>query len=222
MRRLIALYPARWRARYGEELEQLVQDLHPATIKARLAVAADLLAGALQAHVRQGLRMEAVNRTAIRRGALVAVLLWLGLSVEIVLSNVVFPSTSDDDTVSVLISYLSIFVALFVVGVLAARAGSGRMGALIAGAVAGAMIGALTIGTFAVVDNVFLDVVSQQQAKITAFAASGETSMRTFINNGLIGGAVFLTLVFAVMGAGLSFAGNWAQRTITAAGKPPV
>ena len=41
---LIRLYPARWRERYGGELEQLVRDLRPST--STLVIAVDLVKGA--------------------------------------------------------------------------------------------------------------------------------------------------------------------------------
>ena len=152
--------------------------------------------------------MPAADRKAIRRGVLIAVLCWLGLSVEIVLSNVVFPSRGDDDGVSVLLSYLGIFVVLFATGALAARAGSGRRGQVIAGILAGALIGGLTVATFAVVDNVWLDVVARQQTKIDGFAGSGAGSMREYINDGLVGAAVVLTVALGVFGAALSLVGG--------------
>jgi len=111
MKWLIRLYPVKWRERYGGELEQLVRDLRPST--SRVALAADLSRGALLAHLEQGVDMPAADRKAIRRGVLIAVLCWLGLSVEIVLSNVVFPSQRDNDGVSVLLSYLGVFAVSF-------------------------------------------------------------------------------------------------------------
>jgi hypothetical protein len=203
---LVRLYPARWRERYGAELEQLVHDLGPST--SRPAFAIDLVKGALDAHLQQRFDMQTAGLRAIRRGALIAVIIWLGLSVEIVLSNVVFPSKRDEDAASVLISYLCIFAALFVTGMLAARDGAGRKGLVLAGVVAGTMIGALTVATFAVVDNVWLDIVGQQQTKIDGFAHSGAASMREYINNGLIGAALFLTVALGVFGGALSLMGG--------------
>jgi hypothetical protein len=156
--------------------------------------------------------MQPADRRAIRRGALLAGLVWLALSVEIVLSNVVFPTGSDDDTVSVLVSYLGVFVALLLTGVVAAREGAGRRGQVLAGIVAGVLIGVLTVGTFAVVDNVWLDVVSRQPAKIDGFAHSGAASMRDYINRGLLGATLFLTVVLGLAGAGLGALGGCLTR----------
>jgi hypothetical protein len=106
----------------------------------RVALAADLTRGALLAHLEQGVDMPAADRKAIRRGALLAALCWLALSVEIVLSNVVFPSQHDNDGVSVLLSYLGVFAVLFATGSLAARDGSGRRSQVLAGVLPGARI----------------------------------------------------------------------------------
>jgi hypothetical protein len=204
---LIRLYPKRWRERYGGELEQLVHDLRPST--SDLAVTVDLVRGALDAHIQQGIGMRAADLRAVKRGALTAGIIWFGLSVEVLRSNVFFPSKGDDDTIPVLVSYLCVFAALFLTGLLAARDGSGRKGQVLAGLVAGMMVGALTIGTFAVVDNVWLDIVAQQQAKIDGFAHSGAASMREYINNGLVGAAIFLTVALGAFGAGLSLIGGF-------------
>jgi hypothetical protein len=175
-------------------------------------IAVDLVKGALDAHVQQGIDVQAWDRKAIKRGALIAGTVWLGLSAEILISNVVLPSKTDDDALSVLVSYLCIFAALFLTGMLAAREGAGRKGQVLAGLVAGSMIGALTAATFAVVDNVWLDVVAQQQSKIDGFAHSGAGSMREFINHELIGITVFLTAGLGVLGAALSWAGGLVGR----------
>jgi hypothetical protein len=203
---LIRLYPSRWRKRYGGELEQLVRDLRPS--RSAVAIAVDLVKGAFDAHVQQGIDMQIWDRRAIKRGTLIAGTVWLGLSAEILVVNVVLPSTTDDDAITVLASYLCIFAALFLTGMLAARDGAGRKGQVLAGLVAGSMIGALTTATFAIVDNVWLDVVAQQQSKIDGFAHSGAGSMREFINHGLVGTAVFLTVGLGVLGAALSWAGG--------------
>jgi hypothetical protein len=206
----LRLYPERWRERYGEELEQLVCDVRGS--RSGPALAMDLIRGAVDAHIQQRFDMQTMDWRAIRRGVLVAGIMWLVLSVEIVLTNVVFPSKTDDDGISVVVSYLCVFATLFLVGMLAERDGAGPRGQAVAGAVAGMLIGALTIATFAVVDNVWLDVVSQQQTKIDGYAASGAASMRAFINEGLIGAAVVLTIALGVFGALLGLTGGAIRR----------
>jgi hypothetical protein len=72
--------------------------------------------------------MNVVRRRSIGRAALIAGVVSLGLSVEILLTNVVFPTNADDESIQVLASYLCVFAALFVAGFMAARAGAGPRG----------------------------------------------------------------------------------------------
>ena len=74
------------------------------------------------------------------------------------------------------------------------------------------MIGLLTTASFAVVDNVWLDIVAQQQTKIEGFAHSGADSMRDYVNHSLVGVAVGLPLGLGFLGAMLGWAGGLAGR----------
>jgi hypothetical protein len=210
---LIRLYPRRWRERYGAELEQVVQDLRPSS--SRVAIVIDLAKGALAAHLEQRCHVQTSNRNAIKRGALLAGLTWLGVSAEILLTDVVFASRTDNDSVFLVVpSYPGIFAVLFLTGLLAARHGASRTGQVAAGLIAGALIGTLSVVTLAVVDNVWLDIVSQQQTKIDGFASSGAVSMRQYINHGLIGPAVFFTTVLGALGAALGVLGGLTTRAV--------
>jgi hypothetical protein len=210
---LIRLYPRRWRERYGVELEQLVQDLRPSSSK--VAIAIDLAKGALAAHLEQRPHVQTSNRNAIKRGVLLAGFTWLGVSAEILLTDVVFATRTDNDGIFLVVpSYLGIFAVLFLTGALAARHGASRTGQVAAGLIAGALIGALSVVTLAVVDNVWLDIVSQKQTKIDGFASSGAASMRQYINHGLIGPAVFFTTVLGALGAVLGAVGGLTVRAV--------
>jgi hypothetical protein len=212
MRWLIRLYPARWRLRYGSELEQLMRDLR--RDRSRSAIAIDLVKGAIGAHARQVLDTRWDWRT-IRRGGLIAGLVWLGLSAEILVTNVVFPSP-DDDSVAILVSYLAVFGALGGIGVLAGRSGAARRVQALGGMVAGAAIGALSVVSFAVVDNIWLGTVSRQPQKIDGFAHSGAASMRAYLNHDLIGPAVFAVIAFGIIGAIMgAFGGMVGERLTT-------
>jgi hypothetical protein len=148
-------------------------------------------------------------RAAIRRALIVAAIMWLALSVEIVLSNVVFASPpSNDDGPWPAISYLIGFASFWLVGRLAAKVATGWRVHALAGAIAGAVLGISTAGTFFAVDNIFLSIVSQQQSKIDGLAQSGMSSMRAYLNHDLIGPLVFWTVSFAVLGAVLAVAGG--------------
>ncbi len=67
--RLLAAYPPGWRARYGDELDQLVRDLHGHGRKP-MALAADLIRGAALAWLTEG-RTQMTERS---KGALITVL----------------------------------------------------------------------------------------------------------------------------------------------------
>jgi hypothetical protein len=91
----------------------------------------------------------------------------------------------------------------------------------------GIRIGALTavlgmgliIAMFALVDNIFLETVSQQVDKIRGFERSQYVSMRSYINWNLLAGAIFVLPVLGVIGAacggigGLLAAGTYAGKT---------
>jgi hypothetical protein len=211
MRWLIRLYPARWRQRYGGELEQLVRDLR--RDRSRSAMAMDLVKGAIGAHARQVLDAPPWDWRTIRRGGLIAGLVWLGLSAEIVVTNVVFPTP--DGTVTILATYLVVFGALGGIGVLAACHGAARRVQVLAGAVAGAAIGALSVVSFAVVDNIWLGTVSRQPQKIAGFAHSGAASMRAYLNHDLIGPAVFAVIAFGIIGAIMGAVGGMVGERLT-------
>jgi hypothetical protein len=76
VRILIALYPRRWRRRYGAELQQLISEINAERPQSRLALAADLLtAAAAQRIPRLGLRSaSAVLLIAAALGVTVALL----------------------------------------------------------------------------------------------------------------------------------------------------
>jgi hypothetical protein len=208
VKRLLRLYPASWRHRYGTEMSRLLDDLGSMPARRRLTTAVDLLRGALDAHLT---RTES-HMQAVRRGSVVAVVVWLALSVEIVLSNVVYPTVSDNDSVSVLIGYLGVFAALVVTGAWCARTSTSLRTVAVAGAVTGALIGILTIGTYFFIDNVFLETISHQQTKIDGLARSGMSSMRAYVNSGLALGLVTLAVFLAVAGAALAVLGALAIR----------
>ena len=66
-------------------------------------MAIDLAKGALVAHVEQRSHVQTSDRNAIKRAVLIAGITWLGVSAEILLANVAFPSKSDNDGISVVV-----------------------------------------------------------------------------------------------------------------------
>src|SRR5262249_54917371 len=70
--------------------------------------------------------------------------------------------------------------------------------------------------TFAVVDNLFLGIVSQQIDKITAFRdQTAYTSMRDFINVGLLEGALIALPFVALVGSFLGAVASLVRRRLT-------
>ncbi len=137
------------------------------------------------------------------------------LSIGVVLTNVVFPTPNESDseyTAWYIVLYLALF-ALFGIGGLIAsrRAQPARTGA-IGGAVSALIILGMILLTFVIVDNVFLDVVSQQIDKINAFhSQTTYSNMRDFINSGLLAGSAFALVAGGVIGGMLGAVGGLAR-----------
>lgn len=197
-RLLLHLYPRRWRRRYRAEIESVLEDLGGQ--RSRAAIARDLIRGALDARL-----SSAAAAGPIRRVVPLVLLVWLGISAEIVRSNVLWPG-GDDDTVPVMLSYAFAFVVLAFSGHRAAAVTRDPRMIAAAGATAGALIGVLCLVTFVVVDNVFIGTVGQQQTKIDGLAASGLSSMRAYLNLTLLYAFLLLPAMLAVIGAGLATA----------------
>jgi hypothetical protein len=141
------------------------------------------------------------------------------LSGLVVLTNVVFPtpSESDDEYAG---WYIVLYLGLFLLFAIGGTINAERARPLRSGAIGGAATALIIVGmimlTFAVVDNVFLDIVSQQIDKITTFRnQTTYTSMRDFINSGLLQGA-FVALPFgALVGGVLGALASLARRRLT-------
>jgi hypothetical protein len=139
----------------------------------------------------------------MRRSVLFSAVAWGALlSVIVVLTNVVFPSPNESDdeyTGWYIVLYLGLFL-LFAIG----------------GAVTALIIVGVIMLTFAVIDNVFLDIVSQQIDKINAFHAQTTfTTMRDFMNSGLLLGTVVILPVVAVVDAALGAFASLLRRHLT-------
>ena len=154
----------------------------------------------------------------MKRLVILYALSWGALfSVLVVLTNVVFPSPNESDdeyTGWYIVLYLGLFLLFTIGGALnSERAHPLRSGA-IGGAVSALIMVAMIMLTFVIIDNVFLDIVSQQIDKINTFRAQTTyTSMRDFINDGLLRGLVIVLPVVAIVGGALgAFASSLRQR----------
>ena len=222
MNRMIRLYPKAWRERYGDEFAQVVNDLradgrHPSTW--------DIARGAVDAHLQRRFGMMRVfANPAVRRGLYDGLIISSLIAVLVVLTNVVFPGgpdESDSDPEYVVQYLITVGVLALLLVVIGAR-GRGRGRSLWdgakAGATAGALIAVMVTLIFLVVNNLFLDIVSQQHDKRVAFAGSGWTSMRAYLTVTQLEGGLFLVPVMAFVGATLGLLGG-ALRGLRA--KPP-
>jgi hypothetical protein len=153
---------------------------------------------------------------AAGRAALVTVIAWIPVGAALYLSNVVFPSP-EDNAFGVLAMDAYLILTLMAAGAAARRAAGGVGHSIVAGITAGLIIAVLGMGTFAIIDNLFLSVVSHQTAKIDGFRASGMTSMRAYINADLESTAPGVALVAAFGGAFLGIVGAMADRELSVA-----
>jgi hypothetical protein len=205
---LTAVMPASRRV-WGEAMLAELDQIHSARDQARLVLGAARIALLPPA-------VPAGYGQAIGHAAITAVVAWIPLGVVLYLSNVVFPA-SEDNTLGVITIDLYLVIVLMAAGAAAWRASAGTGAPIIAGMVAGLIIGALVMGTFAVIDNVFLAIVSHQQGKIDGLRASGMTSMRAYINASLEATAPGVSLILAFGGAFLAALGASAARDVTTA-----
>jgi membrane protease YdiL (CAAX protease family) len=156
----------------------------------------------------------------MKRSVLLYAALWGALfSVIVVLTNIVFPSPNESDdeyTGWYIVLYLGLFLLFAIGGALnSERARPLRSGA-IGGAGAALIMIAMIMLTFVIVDNLFLDTVSQQIDKINAFQAQTTyTNMRDFINSGLLLGTLTVLPVVAVVGGGLGAIASLLRQRLT-------
>jgi hypothetical protein len=138
------------------------------------------------------------------------------LSLGVVAINVVLPLLPAQlaplrqavETGSEIVSWLGVLLLWAVAGFLAWRR-SGKLGAALkAGALAALVSMGMVMLTFALVDNLFLGLVSRQPEKIWGFAHSGYQSMRAYINHGLLRGLLFALPVMTAAGALLGALGG--------------
>ena len=209
LRALIALYPRAWRQRYEDEFTDMVTALYgdDPTRRGRLRLAADILAGALDAH-RHAVRGRFAADPALRRGVVDGLLISVVTTTVLVLSNVVFPAgpaESDGDPeylAQIFAGYVLLALLLVAIGVRARRRSDHPWAGARGGAAAGCVMAIAVLIASLVIDNAFLSIVSQQHDKRVAFEASGWTSMRAYLNVRTAMGA-FVVIPSALLIGGL-------------------
>jgi hypothetical protein len=215
MTRLVRLYPHWWRERYADEFVDLV-----ATMRAergrlgRLWLAVDVSRGAVDARLQRRPDVRTLmSDTAVRRGVFAGLATSAVMTVALLLSNLVFrqgPNESDSDPeylVLLAAGYLLLLVLFLAIGGFAGRWSGSALAGAKGGAAAGLVIALVAFAVSIAIDNAFLHIVSQQHDKRMAFASSGMSSMRLFLNLQNLTGLFVVTPLATVIGAGLGALG---------------
>ena len=224
LRVLVGLYPRPWRERYEDEYSALIEDLAVERMRfVRLRLAADIARGALDAHLERRYAMRLWSDSSFRRGIWAGLVLAAALAVDVILTVVIFPagpdeSDSDPEYVAQILAAYAIFALVLVaVGAWARRRSEARWSGVKAGAAAALVFGVSLVVVYSIVNNVFFDIVSQQHDKRVAFAQSGWTSMRAFINMQLLSGIPVVLPMLTILGGLLGGLGGLVLRRRPAA-----
>src|SRR5262245_34747561 len=151
---------------------------------------------------------------SLRRGLRAGLALAAVMAVVVVLTVVVFPpgpDESDDDPeylIQIAAAYLLLAAVFTVVGALARRRTDSDWAGVKAGAAAALVFAISVVVVYSIVNNVFFSIVSQQHDKRVAFAASGWSSMRAFVNVQLLMGIPFVLPMATVIGGLLGGVGG--------------
>jgi hypothetical protein len=224
LRALVGLYPRPWRERYEDEYSALIEDLAVERMRfVRLRLAADIARGAVDAHLERRYAMRLWSDSSFRRGIWAGLVLAAALAVDVILTVVIFPagpdeSDSDPEYVAQILAAYAIFALVLVaVGAWARRRSEARWSGVKAGAAAALVFGVSLVVVYSIVNNVFFDIVSQQHDKRVAFAQSGWTSMRAFINMQLLSGIPVVLPMLTILGGLLGGLGGLVLRRRPAA-----
>jgi hypothetical protein len=221
MKRLVLLYPRRWRQRYEDEYTELLAMLAEDNRSryGRLRLAADIFRGALDARFQWRLAMMLSRYAAVRRGLVDGLYVTVTIAVLLVLSNVVFPAgpkESDGDPeylVQIVAAYAALLFLLALIGARSRRRSDSDWAGVLGGATAGLVVAVGLLVTTIAIDNLFLSIVSQQHDKRVAFAASGWTSMRAYLNVRTLIGAFVVIPAITTMGGLLGALGGVVSRS---------
>jgi hypothetical protein len=110
--------------------------------------------------------------------------------------------------VQIIAAYIVLALLFVTIGAHARRGSAGAWAGAKGGAAAGLVIAIGVTVTIFVIDNAFFGIVSQQHDKRLAFAASGWSSMRAFINFQILTGTVFVLPAATAVGAALGGLGG--------------
>jgi MFS family permease len=126
------------------------------------------------------------------------------MSVAVILTNVVFPNEESDSEYGLLyaVVYLGLLALFGVGGYLASKSTHSLRSGAVGGAVTALLSIGLTMLTFIIIDNLFLDIVSQQPDKLWGFQHQQTFhTMRGYVNDGLLRGVLYVLPVMTLLGA---------------------
>jgi hypothetical protein len=224
---LTGLFPTWWQQRYREEFTDMLRALLASGSRDTLSLALDIIVGALDAHLSAGPASRVASAfPVVRRAAYEGLAVAALVAVVNLLSNVVFPTSVDDGSgpwgeIGVVVAYLGVFVLVAAIGARGTRRSTTGHAGVKAGATAGFVIATMFIVTWFVIDNLFFGTISQQPEKVLAFATSGQSSMRTFLNLNLVRGVGFFVPEITIVGALLGYLGGRLTRRTPAPSPAP-
>jgi hypothetical protein len=204
---LVSLYPTGYRQAFGAQMLQTFKDQYTDAVTHQgrtepafwFAVVGDEITGITREHL-AALKGGGPTMNKYTFGLALGML----MSVAVVLTNVVFPSHESDSEYGFLyaVFYLGLFVLFGVGGYLASRSNTSLRSGAAGGAITALLSIGLTMLTFIVIDNLFLDIVSQQPDKLWGFQHQQTfATMREYVNDGLLRGTLFVLPVITLFGA---------------------
>jgi hypothetical protein len=211
---LTGLFPVWWQQRYRDEFTDMLRALLTSGRRNTLSLALDIVVGAVDAHLLAGPANRAPAFPVVRRAAYEGLAVATLLAAGNVLTNVVFPTAAADDgagpwaAIGIVVVYLGVFGLMTAIGARGTQRSTTRHAGIKAGATAGLVIATMFILTWFAIDNLFFDTISRQPEKVLAFATSGQSSMRAFINLNLLRGVGFFIPELTVVGALLGWLGG--------------
>lgn len=204
---LVHLYPRAYQAAFGAQMLQTFKDQYTdMVVRERnaglifwlgvLSDAVTSIPGEHLAHLKGGERSMNTYRFGLALGIV--------MSLAVIMTNVVFPSQESDSEYGLLYAlvYLGLFALFSVGGYLASKSTHSLRSGAIGGAVTALLSIGLTMLTFTIIDNLFLDIVSQQPDKLWGFQHQQTFhTMREYVNDGLLRGVLFVLPVMTLLGA---------------------
>jgi len=211
---LLALYPSAHQRQYRALMLQTFRDHYRDYLESQGTIGLhfwrDVISDEITSILREHLAAMQGGERAMNKYML-GLVLGIMLSVAVVLTNVVFPGRESDAEYGVPypIFFLGLFFLFGVGGYFASKAPKRMQSGAVGGAVTAFLSIGLTMLTFIMIDNLFLDIVSQQPEKIWGFQhQQAFHTMRAYVNDGLLRGVLIGLPIGTLFGALLGAIGG--------------